>query len=182
MTTSSQVSKSNKKKPVDKKVKVKGAKGEVKSKPKKKYSACHARNALYEVKNYIVPGTTQTITAHFNDDAMRLIADGMKDYQERLVTKALEVGDKRDSHKNLVTAADIIKASQVTLQIFPKYLLKNYKEPEKVPRSKSKKATSSGEEDKPKKKKKVTHAAEPTEQEEEEEVAQEENGSAEAEE
>jgi hypothetical protein len=105
------------------------------------FSACHARNALYPVK-----GST-----HLNDKALEFLAKGMEDYEQRLVEEASYYGDKRESHKNLITAEDIVQAAEVVPMIFPKYLCTADMDPPKkqVGELKPKK------EQKPKKKKTV---------------------------
>jgi hypothetical protein len=91
-----------------------------------KLSACHARNALHSVKGDV----------HLNDDSMHLLAKGMQDYLERLVEEASLEGDKRDSHKNLIIAADIVKAAEYVPMIFPSYIFDGYVEKVRKPKQK----------------------------------------------
>jgi hypothetical protein len=96
-----------------------------------KLSACHARNALFGVKGVV----------HLNDEAMKLLAKGMQDYEERLVDEASFYGERRDSHKNLITTDDIIKAADLVPMIFPPYLFEGYVEKERKPKVKKVKST-----------------------------------------
>lgn len=99
-----------------------------------KLSACHARNALYEVKGDI----------HLNDQSMRLVAKAMQDYLERLADEASYIGDKRDSHKNTIKSEDVIAAANVVPMIFPEYIFEGYVEKPRAPKTKKPKKPDEG--------------------------------------
>jgi histone H3/H4 len=114
-------------------------------------SACHARNAIFSVKE----------KTHTNEESMELLAQSTQDYLVRIVQKAAKYADGRKAKQNTITYEDIVQATQEEPMVVPETIFDDFVPKERKPRSKKSK-DASGEEQKSGKRKRSSASSEVT--------------------